>query len=143
MLEENAAALADGDPTGRAIRDEHYVGGNLGAQAQAVEGIGPGGRDAYAVSCCDGLCNLVYGGEDSAATPAFIDAGITIYTLRYARENAVFAQADEGRAYSIGGACIGKGIGEEQGTSPRLFYAVLDGIVCALVCHNTSFATNI
>ena len=91
MLEEDAAAFADGDTAGRAICDEHYVGGDLGAEAQAVEGIGPGGRDAYAVPCCDGLCNLVYGGEDNAATPAFIDAGITIDTLRDAREDAVLA----------------------------------------------------
>ena len=96
MFEEDAAAFADGDAPGRAVGDEHYVGGNLDAQAQPVEGIRSGGCNAYAVPFSDGLGNLIHGRKDDASTPAFIDTGITIYTLRYAREDSVLAQAHEG-----------------------------------------------
>ena len=81
---------------GRAVRDEYYIGRNLGAEAQPVEGIGTGGRDTDPIPRCDGLGNLLHGRQNDASAPAFIDTGITIDTLRYAREDAVFTQADEG-----------------------------------------------
>ena len=114
VLEEDAATFADGHSPGRSVSNEDNIGGNLCAQTQTIQGVGPGRGDAHLVAFGYRLGYLLNGRQNDATSPACIYAGITVNTLRYARKHLILAQAHQRGADGVGGAIIGKSIGEKQ-----------------------------